>query len=210
MRVCKQRAVPAEWIARGLQKLYRQVFAVSRKKIFRISRKRPRKVLIFGTPAGSVIGMVAFYLLNAKGYFMKHGTRKRARASSETVAARNELIRKLKREQPHMTTAEIVREVQATTGEVITSGAVYAALQANDAQLAAAVNRIGSDTLKLAAASNGNRQLPAIDEIAAPLGDMIEASKFVQTVGSIERAILALNRIRNITNPQSNLEAIEA
>jgi hypothetical protein len=39
---------------------------------------------------------------------------------------------------------------------------------------------------------------------------MIEASKFVQTVGSIERAILALNRIRNISNPQSNLEAIEA
>jgi hypothetical protein len=191
------------------------MFSPFREKRFsEYGEKKRAKALIFGTPAGSVIGMVVFYLLNAKGYFMKHGARKRARASSETVAARNELIRKLKHEQPDMTTAEIVRQVQIATGEVITSGNVYAALKTPGPTRQAVSHTHGnlphSPRLPAAAFANGSGQPAAVDQIAAPLGDMIEASKFVQTVGSIERAILALNRIRNISNPQSNLEAIEA
>jgi hypothetical protein len=44
------------------------------KRFSEYGEKKRAKVLIFGTPAGSVIGMVVFYLLNAKGYFMKHGS----------------------------------------------------------------------------------------------------------------------------------------
>lgn len=125
---------------------------------------------------------------------MRHG-KQHAEVLPISTQARAEAIREYKAAYPGATATEIAAALTVKLGATVTNPQVYAALQK-----------------KATPASNGhakatNGKLPAMTE---PLADMIEAQKFANSVGSIERAAIALNRIRQINDPSKTQEALQA